>query len=55
MLEDKIAEAERLHAEAAQAEDEATELSLLRQIEVFWPDYSDIPDRIRALTKKSDE
>lgn len=55
VLEDKIAEAERLHAEAAQAEDEATELSLLRQIEVFWPDYSDIPDRIRALTKKSDE
>lgn len=55
VLEDKIAEAERLHAEAAQAEDEATELSLLRQIEVFWPDYSDIPGRIRALTKGSDE
>ncbi len=55
VLRDKIAEAERLYAEAAQAEDEADELALLRQIEVFWPDYSDIPGRIRALTKESDE
>ncbi len=55
VLKDKITEAERLHAEAAQAEDGAAELALLRQIEVFWPDYRDIPGRIRALTKEIDE
>lgn len=55
VLKDKIAEAERLFAAAAQAEDEEAELALLRQIEVFWPDYSDIPGRIRALTKEREE
>ena len=40
---------------AFEAGDEEAELALLRQIEVFWPDFRDIPGRIRALTEERDE
>lgn len=52
ILNDKIGEAERLYAEAAEAEDGEAKLALLRQIEVFWPDYEDIPAQIRELSGK---
>lgn len=49
-LRDKIATAERLYGEAMDTADRNERLALLRQIEVFWPDYRDIPQRIRALS-----
>ncbi|MEL6429805.1 MAG: hypothetical protein AAFR54_11550 [Planctomycetota bacterium] len=50
-IEGYVADAERLYAEAAAAEDGAAKLALYRQIEVFWPDYRDIQKRIAALAK----
>ncbi len=48
-LRGHVTEAERLYAEAEQASDDAAKLELYRQIEIFWPDYLDVPARIQAL------
>ena len=50
-LTDKISEAARLYDEYGAAGTDADRLKLLRQIEVFWPDYKDIPAKIRTLSK----
>ncbi len=52
-LTDKIANADRLYAEYQSAGTDAERLGLLRQIEIFWPDYKDIPARIRSLAKSA--
>ena len=48
-LEDYVAEAERLYAQAAQAEDSAAEAALLRRIAIFWPEYRDVETRLARL------
>ncbi len=48
-LEAYVAEAARLYAEAEAASAPAEKLVLLRQIEVFWPEYKDILDQISGL------
>lgn len=48
-LESYVSEAARLYAEAEAASDPAIQLAKLREIEVFWPEYRDILDRISAL------
>lgn len=50
-LAEYVAEARRLWEEAEAAPDDATRLDLLRQIEVFWPEYRDLQDRLRELTE----
>lgn len=52
-LTDKIARAKRLYGEFEAATTDADRLEILRQIEVFWPDYRDIPSRIQALAKSA--
>lgn len=49
-LAEYVAEAQRLWEEAEAAPDDATRLEILRQIEIFWPEYRDLQDRLRALT-----
>lgn len=53
-LTDKIVRAQRLYGEFEAAKTDADRLGLLRQIEVFWPDYLDIPTRIQALAQSAD-
>ena len=48
-----VTNADRLYAEAGACGDAEEELSLLRQIEIFWPEYLDIQMRITALEKAS--
>ena len=48
-----IKNAERLYQGAASCGDKEEELSLLRQIEIFWPEYLDIQARITSLEKAS--
>ncbi|MEM1448020.1 MAG: hypothetical protein AAF957_00360 [Planctomycetota bacterium] len=50
-LSDYVSEAKRLYAEAAAAADDAKKLELYRQIELFWPDYEDVAEKIRTLAK----
>lgn len=42
-----------LYARAQATEDPAAKLSLLQQIQVFWPEYKDVPQLIAALGKPS--
>lgn len=48
-----VTNADRLYAEAGTCGDVEEELSLLRQIEIFWPEYLDIQVRITDLEKSS--
>ncbi|QDV06227.1 hypothetical protein Poly30_17340 [Planctomycetes bacterium Poly30] len=48
-LEGYVASAERLYAEAAAATNDEAKLELLQQIDLFWPEYKDVADKIRAL------
>ena len=48
-----IKNAERLYEEAGSSGEKEEELSLLRQIEIFWPEYLDIQVRITSLEKAS--
>lgn len=47
-----VADAKRIYAEYEAALTDASRLALLRQIEVFWPEYRDISKRIDELSKK---
>jgi len=49
VLEDFISKAAALYARAAEAEDVATEYSLLREIQIFWPSYLDVQARLKVL------
>jgi len=49
-----VADAERLYAAVEASEYDAEKLDLLRQIEVFWPDYRDVQERISALVARLD-
>ncbi len=46
-----VEDAERLYAEAAATSDDEEKLELLRQIEIFWPEYRDLPEQIERLAK----
>ena len=48
-LEGYVASAAKLYAEAAEAPDDTKRLELLQQIDVFWPEYEDVAEQIRAL------
>ena len=41
--------AEELYAEYEAAEDDDARLDALRKIELFWPTYLDVPERIAQL------
>ena len=48
-LSDYVRDAEELYAEASDAESADARRDLLRQIEVFWPEYLDIQEQLDAL------
>ena len=48
-LRDYIHRADELYAEFEKSQDPDEQLSLLRQIEIFWRDYRDVQQRIEAL------
>lgn len=48
-LEGYVASAERLYAEAEAATSDESKLALLQQIDLFWPEYRDVAQLIRAL------
>jgi hypothetical protein len=48
-LEDYVSDAAALYGRVQESDDPAEQLQLLRQIEVFWPEYRDIRERLRAL------
>ncbi|MBK7874338.1 MAG: hypothetical protein IPJ77_01040 [Planctomycetes bacterium] len=50
-LEDYVQRAERLYTQAASEGDVAKRLDILRQIAQFWPDYRDVADQVRELSK----
>lgn len=52
-LRGHVSEAERLYGEAENTSDDAAKLELYRQIEIFWPDYRDVPVRIQTLAGDS--
>lgn len=51
-LEEYVKLGKELYRDAAQAESEAHELLILQQIELFWPEYKDIQDRIVDLSAR---
>jgi len=53
-LMDYVSNAGRLYAEAGSCGDSEEEFSLLRQIEIFWPEYLDIQERISSFENASD-
>jgi len=53
-LIDYVSNAERLYRAAEASEDPTEELSLLRQIEIFWPEFLDVQERISLLEGASD-
>ena len=52
-LTDYVTNADRLYVEADSCDDAEEELSLLRQIDIFWPEYLDIQERISKLEQAS--
>ena len=48
-LQGYIRDAERLWARAEEATEASVKLDLYRQIQTFWPEYHDLPQRIAAL------
>jgi tetratricopeptide (TPR) repeat protein len=48
-LKDYVKNADRLYEEISSAGESRDKLSLLRQIEIFWPEYRDIQERILRL------
>jgi tetratricopeptide (TPR) repeat protein len=53
-LMDYVSNAGRLYTEAGSCGDSEEEFSLLRQIEIFWPEYLDIQERISSFENASD-
>ncbi len=54
-LREYVSSAADLYAKAAAAATPADELAMLRQIELFWPEYRDVGPRIRALEKAGEK
>jgi len=52
-LEDYVRDAAALYEQAMAADEESEALQLLRQIELFWPEYKDIRERIQVLEDAS--
>lgn len=50
-LEEYVRRAAELYAKAETSTSPDEQLNALRQIELFWPEYRDVPARIRALEK----
>jgi hypothetical protein len=50
-LREYVSSAADLYAKAEQAATPEEKLAALRQIELFWPEYRDVPKQIRALEK----
>jgi tetratricopeptide (TPR) repeat protein len=50
-LEDFIERADRLYAQAQAETDPQKRIEILKQILQFWPDYRDVSDTVRELTK----
>jgi len=48
-LQDYVADAKRLYAQAAATQDLAEREAILRRFEVFWPEYRDVREQLRAL------
>ena len=48
-LVETIAEVEGLYQRASEADDDAARLSLLRQVQVLWPEYRDVPQQVETL------
>lgn len=48
-LNEYVRRAGELHAEAERAQDDATRLDLLQQIEIFWPEYRDVSEQLERL------
>ena len=48
-LNDYVRNADRLYGEISSTKDARNKLSLLKQIEIFWPEYRDIQERILRL------
>jgi len=52
-LKDYVSDAAALYKQVLAAEEDAEALQLLRQIELFWPEYQDIRKRIQVLEDAS--
>jgi hypothetical protein len=50
-LNEYVRRAAELYEKAGAAATPEEQLMFLRQIELFWPEYKDVPVRIRALEK----
>lgn len=48
-LNDYVQNADRLYGEVTSSSDSQDKLSLLKQIEIFWPEYRDVQERILRL------
>ena len=48
-LEDFIVRADELYGKMLAAGDDAQKLQILRQIELFWPEYKDVPKKLAEL------
>lgn len=48
-LEQSVRDAKALYEQVATTQDKAEQLKMLRKIEILWPDYLDVPERIAAL------
>jgi tetratricopeptide (TPR) repeat protein len=48
-LEDYVADAQRLYAQAAATQDLGERETILRRFDVFWPEYRDVREQLRAL------
>ncbi|MEM9801983.1 MAG: hypothetical protein AAGA20_16775 [Planctomycetota bacterium] len=51
-LQQYVREAARLYEEAEGESDAEKKLGLYRQIEVFWPEYLDVPEKVRKLQQE---
>lgn len=54
-LEEFIQRAHELYAEFLETESDAERLALLREIELSWPEFKDVPDRIRSYEARAQE
>jgi hypothetical protein len=51
-LQEYVRRAPELYEKAAAAATKEEQLQILRQIELFWPEYRDVSTRIRDLAKE---
>ncbi|MCZ6596320.1 MAG: hypothetical protein O7B99_01640 [Planctomycetota bacterium] len=54
-LEDFVQHAEELYRALQETEDPREQLVILREIEVFWPEHQDVPERLAALAAELDD